>query len=88
MTGRITSALLWIAAFAFACGIGFCAALLLRDLPPTAPVAFGIVTIERISKARDYAGAALFFLLVPPLTIALRRPWRTRSAERARSSPS
>ena len=31
-----------------------------------------MVTIERYSKLRDYLGAALFFLLVPPLTIWLR----------------
>src|SRR5207237_8672867 len=73
MTARIRSALLWIAAFAFACGIFFCLALLLRDLPETTPVAIGIVTIEHVSKARDYAAAALFLLLVPLLTIALRR---------------
>lgn len=73
MTARIRSALLWIAAFAFACGIFFCLTLLLRALPPVDPVAIGVVTIENVSKARDYAAAALFLLLVPPLTIALRR---------------
>ena len=72
MTDAVRGALLWVASFAFACGVFFCLALLLRDLPPTPPVAIGVVTIEQTSKARDYAAAALFFLLVPPLTIYFR----------------
>jgi len=69
---RIVSAFVWIAAFALACGVFLSLTLLLRNLPPTAPVAIGVVTIERYSKLRDYLGAALFFLLVPPLTIWMR----------------
>src|ERR1051325_1776569 len=69
---RIASAFVWIAAFAFASGIFLALTLLLRDLPPTKPVANGLVTILRYSKLRDYLTAALFFLLVPPLTIWLR----------------
>src|SRR5215475_13025647 len=68
----ITGALLWVAAFAFACGVFFSVALLFRNLPPTPPAATGIVTIEHASKLRDYATAALFFLLVPPLAVWLR----------------
>lgn len=70
---EVTGALLWIAAFSFACGVFLCLALLLRNLPPTAPVAIGLVTIEHASKLRDYATAALFFVLVPPLTVWFRR---------------
>lgn len=70
---RAISALLWVAAFAFASGIFLGCTLLLRGLPPTAPVAIGRVTIEKISKSRDYATALLFFLIVPVATIALYR---------------
>src|SRR5260221_5817123 len=70
---QVSSALLWMAAFAFACALFFCATLLTRNLPPTPPVAIGVVTIEHDSKLRDYVNAALFFLLVPPFAIALRR---------------
>lgn len=74
---RIAAALVWTASFAFACGVFFSLTLPLKLLPPTAPVAIGVVTIERYSKLRDYAGAALFFLLVPPLTVWLARIGRT-----------
>src|SRR5260221_9868511 len=77
---QLSSALLWMAAFAFACALFFCATLLTRDLPPTAPVAIGVVTIEHDSKLRDYVNAALFFLLVPPFTLLLRRPFDRRTA--------
>lgn len=70
---RLSAALLWIAAFAFASGIFLSLTLLLSGLPPTEPVAVGIVTIERYSKLKDYLEAALFFLTVPPLTVWLRR---------------
>ncbi|MEA2568421.1 MAG: hypothetical protein QOI24_422 [Acidobacteriota bacterium] len=69
----VLRALLWLAAFFFACGIFLAATLLLRDLPPTAPVAIGRVTVEKASKLRDYATAALFFLIVPFATIRLQR---------------
>jgi hypothetical protein len=70
---RIAAALLWIAAFALAAGVFLSATLLLRGLPPTEPVAIGLITILRYSKLADYVAAALFFLAVPPLTIVLRR---------------
>jgi hypothetical protein len=70
---RITGALVWIAAFCLAAGVFLSITLLFNGLPPTKPVAVGVVTIERYSKLRDYLGAALFFLLVPPLTVWLRR---------------
>ena len=69
---RITSAFVWIAAFSLAAGIFLSLTLLLTGLPPTKPVAIGVVTIDRYSKLRDYVAAALFFLLVPPLTIWFR----------------
>jgi hypothetical protein len=73
LADRIVAALVWIAAFSLAAGVFLSLTLLFRNFPPTEPVAVGLVTIERYSKLRDYAGAALFFLLVPPLTVALQR---------------
>jgi hypothetical protein len=73
LADRIAAALVWIAAFCLAAGVFLSLTLLFRNLPPTEPVAVGLVTIQKYSKLRDYLGAALFFLLVPPLTIALQR---------------
>jgi hypothetical protein len=70
---RTIRALLWIAAFSFALGIFLSLTLLLRDLPPTPPVAVGRVTAERASKLHDYAAALLFFIIIAPATIALYR---------------
>lgn len=75
---RIAAAFVWIAAFCLAAGVFLSLTLLFRNLPPTDPVAIGLVTIERYSKLRDYLGAALFFLLVPPLTVGLQRLLRKR----------
>ena len=72
LTDRISSALLWAAAFCYSAGIFFSATLALRVLPETEPVAVGLVTILHYSKARDYAALALFFVLVPSLTLLLR----------------
>jgi hypothetical protein len=69
---RILAAFFWTAAFALATGTFLSLTLLFGNLPPTKPVAIGLVTIERYSKLRDYLGAALFFTLVPVLTIYLR----------------
>ncbi len=73
LTGRAIRALLWIAAFSFALGVFLSLTLLLRDLPPTPPVAIGRVTIERASKLRDYTAALLFFVIIAPATIFLYR---------------
>ncbi len=70
---RIVAAFVWIAAFCLAAGVFLSITLLFKSLPPTDAVAIGRVTIERYSKLRDYLGAALFFLTVPPLTIGLQR---------------
>ena len=70
---RAISALLWAAAFCFAVGIFLSTTQLLRGLPPTPHVAVGRVTVENASKLRDYATAAMFFIIVPALTIALYR---------------
>jgi len=70
---RAIRALLWVAAFSFAVGIFLSLTLLLRALPPTAPVAVGRVTVEGASKLRDYLAALLFFIVVPPATIVLYR---------------
>lgn len=95
LTSRIESALLWLAAFAYASGVFFSATLALQLVPPTKPVAVGIITILRYAKFKDYLGIALFFLLVPALTIVFRRvgeklldseqrriAWRSRSGNR------
>lgn len=83
---RITRALLWIGAFCFASGVFLSITLLFNNLPPTRPVAVGLVTILEYSKLRDYLGAALFFLLVPPLTVWFARLF-TRHSERLRTFP-
>ncbi|MCU1244701.1 MAG: hypothetical protein JWN02_611 [Acidobacteria bacterium] len=67
------AALLWLAAFCFAIGIFLSATQLLRDLPPTAPVAVGRVTIEKASKLRDYLTLLLFLVITPAATIFLYR---------------
>jgi hypothetical protein len=69
---RITAALLWLAAFSYASGVFLTLTMLTAALPPTRPVAIGAVTIEHYSKLRDYVNAALFFVLVPALTIWFR----------------
>jgi len=84
---RIAAALLWLAAFAYATGVFLSITLWFRGLPPTAPVAIGIVPIEQYSKLRDYLGAALFMLLVPPLAVWFERVGRrllARERERFR----
>ncbi|HJW93888.1 MAG TPA: hypothetical protein VJ901_09735, partial [Thermoanaerobaculia bacterium] len=73
LSDRIVSALLWTAAFCFAAGVFFSLTLFFPSLPPTKPVAVGLVTILRYSKLRDYLGIGLFFLTVPPLTIVFHR---------------
>jgi hypothetical protein len=65
----ILAAFHWAASFAFATGVFLSLTLLLRGLPPTAPVAIGIVPILEYSKLKDYVGAALYFTLVPLLTL-------------------
>lgn len=69
---RISTAFLWIAAFCLAAGVFLSLTLLFKYVPPTDPVAVGVVTITRYAKFRDYLGAALFFLIVPPLAVWLR----------------
>src|SRR6185369_10349727 len=73
LSDRITAALLWASAFCFAAGVFFSLTLFFPSLPPTKPVAIGLVTILQYSKLRDYLGIALFFLTVPPLTIVFHR---------------
>src|SRR5436305_11424187 len=86
LSDRIVSALLWMSAFCFATGVFFALTLFFPSLPPTKPVAIGIVTILRYSKLRDYLGIGLFFVTVPPLTILFHkygerfRPRRTLPA--------
>ncbi len=78
ISDHVRAAFVWIAAFCLATGVFLSITLMFRNLPPTDPVAVGLVTIERYSKLRDYLSAALFFLLVPPLTVALQRLLRRR----------
>jgi hypothetical protein len=88
LIASVIAALIWIAAFAFATGIFLSLTLLLRFVPPTPPVAIGRVTIEGASKARDYLGAALFFILIAPLTIALYRAGDRVNRKLRRATPS
>lgn len=70
---RVLDALIWIAAFSLASGIFLSLTLLTRAVPPTPPVAVGRITVDHYAKGRDYLNALLFFLVVPPITIALAR---------------
>ncbi|MEO8218992.1 MAG: hypothetical protein ABI718_18100, partial [Acidobacteriota bacterium] len=70
---RTTAALIWTASFCFAVTIYLIVLKRLSFLPPTAPIAVGRVTVEGASKARDYAGALLFYALVPPATFGLQK---------------
>lgn len=73
LSDRILAALLWAAAFCFAIGFFLSLTLFFPNLPPTKPVAIGLVTVLRYSKLKDYLGIGLFFLTVPPLTILFHR---------------
>jgi hypothetical protein len=73
LSDRIIAALLWTSAFCFATGVFFSLTLFFPSLPPTKPIAVGLVTVLRYSKLKDYLGIALFFLSVPPLTIVFHR---------------
>ncbi|HEX8153917.1 MAG TPA: hypothetical protein VF698_12360, partial [Thermoanaerobaculia bacterium] len=84
---KLSAALVWVAAFLFATGVFLSITLLFRNFPPTEPVAVGLVTILRASKLRDYVAAALFFLLVPPLTIWLQRRFTRMLATAQRPLP-
>ncbi len=75
------AALFWIAAFSFSVSLFLAAAKLLRNLPPTEAVAIGRVTIDGVSKLRDYIAAALYYALVPLLAL-LVRPLLARYHER------
>ncbi len=65
LAASVQRALIITAAFFYAAGLFFCLTKLLRDVPPTAPIAVGRVTIEQASKLRDYLTAALFYLTIP-----------------------
>lgn len=80
---RIVSALGWVAAFCLASGVFLSVTMLTRWLPPTEPVAVGLVTIERYSKLRDYVNVALFFAIVPALTVWLERVIARHASRRA-----
>ena len=73
LSDRILAALLWASAFCFATGVFLSLTLFFPSLPPTKPVAIGLVTVLRYSKLKDYLGIALFFVTVPPLTIVFHR---------------
>ncbi len=73
LNDRIAAACVWVAAFCLASGVFFSIAINFQYLPPTRPSAIGVVTVERLSKLKDYLGAALFMGLVPLLTVAFQR---------------
>ncbi len=72
LTERIESGLIWVAAFAFACGLFLSLTLTFKHLPETSPAAVGYVTINHVSKLADYLGLFLSLTLIPLLTILLR----------------
>jgi hypothetical protein len=61
LSDRILAALLWASAFCFATGVFLSLTLFFPSLPPTKPVAIGLVTVLRYSKLKDYLGIGLFF---------------------------
>ncbi len=73
LSRKLISGLFWIAAFGFAVAWYFAITKLLRSLPPTDPVAVGRVTVDGVSKLRDYLGAAIFYLFVPLATVGFHR---------------
>lgn len=73
LNDRIRGALLWTAAFSFACGIFLAATLGFGVFPPTRPTSVGIVPILGYSKMADYAGGVLFMTAVPLLTVLFHR---------------
>jgi hypothetical protein len=73
LSRRLISGLFWIAALGFAVTWYFATTKLLRSLPPTDPVAIGRVTVDGVSKLRDYLGAAIFYLFVPVATVGFHR---------------
>jgi hypothetical protein len=87
----ISTALMSIAAFCFAVTLFLIVAKLTKALPATAPVAVGRVTVDEASKLRDYAGAAIAFVLIPLLTIGFANGanrYRQRIEKRARRDAS
>jgi len=82
LSDRILAALLWASAFCFATGVFLSLTLFFPNLPPTKPVAIGLVTVLRYSKLKDYLGIGLFFLTVPPLTILFHRYGRRFTPKR------
>jgi len=67
----IRAALIWIAAFCLSVGVFFTLTKLLRWLPATAATGIGRVTVDGVSKSKDYAAAILFLLITPALTVYL-----------------
>ena len=69
---KLTSGLLWLAAFCFSLALYLTVSKSVRDLPSTDPVAVGRITVDGFSKLGDYVGAAVFYLLVPLATVGFR----------------
>lgn len=88
--GEFAAAAMWIGAFLFSSSVFLTLTKLLENLPATPPIAVGRVTIDGVSKMQDYVTAALFFLVVPLLTVLLQRVWQrytTSLRGRAGSDP-
>jgi len=82
---------LWAGAFLFSTSLFLTLTKLLKNLPPTSPIAVGRVTVDGASKLSDYLTAGLFFLVVPVLTVLFRQLSVRYSASlerRAGSDPS
>lgn len=67
----IRAALIWIAAFSLSVGVFFTLTKLLRGLPPTTATGIGRVTVDGVSKSKDYLTAILFLMVTPALTVYL-----------------
>jgi len=83
----IRAALIWIAAFSFSVGVFFTLTKVLRGLPPTPASAIGRVTVDGVSKSRDYLTAILFLLVTPALTVYLASAGRRLLENMWRSVP-
>lgn len=69
----LARAALWMGAFSFSFSLFLALKKLFRHIPPTPATAVGRVTVDGASKLQDYLTAALFFALVPLLTVLLVR---------------
>ncbi|HVT43532.1 MAG TPA: hypothetical protein VMT00_04000 [Thermoanaerobaculia bacterium] len=87
LLARLVRGGLLVASFLYAIAIFLIVASRLDVFPPTEAVGIGRVTLDGISKMRDYATAALFFLVVPFATWGFSRAGCTMADRFRRSLP-